>query len=51
MGEISGMKNSIKNTFPLDGKTVFHQPEKQFLLGAKKFFFKNWPPHFDNGFH
>ena len=26
-------------------KTVFHYPEKQFLLGAMKFFFKNWPPH------
>ena len=32
-------------------KAVFYQPEKQFLLGAKKFFFKNWPPRFDNGFH
>ena len=53
----------VKNTFPFDGKTVFtarniwkmektvfHQPEKQFLLGIK-FFFKNWPPRFDSGFH
>ena len=53
----------LKNTFPLDGKTlftakniwqmektVFYQPEKQFLLGARMFFFKNCPPRFDNGF-
>ena len=32
-------------------KTVLHWPEKQFLLGAKKFFFKNWPPRFHDGFH
>ena len=32
-------------------KTFFHQPEKQFLLRRKKFFFKNWPPRFDNSFH
>ena len=58
------MKNSLKNTFPLDGKT-FSQPgvsnewkklfllarKKQFPLGAKRLFFKNWPPRFDNGFH
>ena len=56
-------KIKLKNTFPLDGKTVFtakniwqmektvfYQPEKQFLLGARMFFFKNCPPRFDNGF-
>ena len=31
-------------------KIVYHSPEKLFLLGAKKFFFKNWPTRFDNGF-
>ena len=33
-------------------KTVFYKIEKQFLLGAMKFFFKNWlPDRFNNGFH
>ena len=36
----------------INKKTVFHQPEKQFLLGAMKFFGKNWFPHiFNNGCH
>ena len=33
-------------------KMVFHQPEKQFLLGKIKFFCKNWLPHnFNYGYH
>ena len=29
-------------------KTVFHKPGKHFVPRAEKFFFKNWPPRFDN---
>ena len=33
-------------------ENCFHWPEKLFLLGAMKFFFKNWLPYsFNNGFH
>ena len=61
---LAGMKNSLRKRFHLteklfsqpgisdkQKKTLFQQPEKQLLLGAKKFFIKNWPTRFDNGFH
>ena len=27
------------------------EEKKTFSLGANNFFFKNWPPRFDNGFY
>ena len=50
---LAGMKNSIFFFFffflVLDGKTVFYQPGKQFLL--LKFLFKSWlQSFFKNGF-
>ena len=40
-----GISDKCKNT-------VFHCPEKQFLQGLMKFFFRNWlPSSFNNEFH